>query len=388
MANLLDYLQWRGDIPFSFDPFNEVDQLILCILAYLSYRRFPSLATVDASRATPLRTLAPLMRSEDEQLGLSQLEYLPLMRAAAAAPRFADVGVFGYVTEYSVAEEKQFDAVSFLLPDKTIFCAFMGTDTTIVGWKEDLNMSFLDTVPAQRRAVEYVERIAAANRGKLRIGGHSKGGNLALYGAMNVSPRVQRRILDVYNNDGPGFRVAPWQSEGYLRIKDRLHSFVPAESIVGVLLEQVPTYAVVDSREKFLLQHEPMSWLVEQNRLKTLSARSPLGQFTEHLVDQWVDDMDLKERREMVEGLYEVLCDNGRNATLEEVWQRGGDVLRHYREKTEQREAIDRGVDKLKRLWKTELQRLAERELKDARQGLMDTGEALRRRLLNKKQKR
>lgn len=385
---VMEYLRWRGDLSFAVDPFNEVDQLILCILAYLSYRRFPSLATVDGAHATPLHTLAPLMRLEDEQQGLSQLEYLPLLRAAAESRRFADVGVFGYVSEYDREEEKQFDALSFLLPDRSIFCAFMGTDTTIVGWKEDLNMSFLDTVPAQRRAAEYVEAIAAANRGKIRIGGHSKGGNLALYAALHVSGRVQRRIEDVYNNDGPGFAAAPWESAPYLSMKERIHTFVPAESIVGTLLEQVPDYAVVGSHEKFLLQHEPMSWQVEQNHLKRLSQRSKLGQLMDRISEQWVASMSLQERREFADGLYEVLCDGGSNTTLEEVWQRGGDVLRHYREKSEQRESIRAGSDKLKALWKAELHRIAEQELKETRQGLKDTGEALRKRLLDKKQKR
>ncbi len=384
---VMEYLRWRGDLSFDADPFNEVDQLILCTLAYLSYRRFPSLTTVDANHATPLRTLASLMRPEDEQQGLSQLEYLPLLRAAAASPRFADIGVFGYVSEYDKGEEKQFDAISFLLPDRSIFCAFMGTDTTIVGWKEDLNMSFLDSVPAQRRAVGYVEAIAAANRGKLRMGGHSKGGNLALYAALYVSPRVQRRILDVYNNDGPGFRTAPWESEEYLRMKERIHTFIPAESIVGTLLEQVEDYEVVGSYEKFLLQHEPLSWQVEQNHLKRLPQRSKLGQLMDRMTDQWVASMNPQERREFSDGLYEVLCDGGRNATLEEVWQRGGDVLRRYREKSEQREAIRAGYDKLKALWKTELHRIAEQELKETRQGLKDTGDVLRKRLLSKKKK-
>ena len=272
--NVMEYLRWRGDLSFDADPFNEVDQLILCILAYLNYRRFPSLSTVDASRATPLRTLAPLLRDEDEQQGLSQLAYLPLLRATAASHRFGDAGVFAYVAEYDTEAQKQFQAVSFLLPDQTVFCAFMGTDTTLVGWKEDLNMSFLDAVPAQRRAAEYVETIAAANHGSLRIGGHSKGGNLALYAALCVSQSVQKRIVDVYNNDGPGFAVAPWESECYLRIKERIHTFVPAESVVGMLLEQPVHCTVVASYEKLLLQHEPMSWLVMQNLLKALPQRS------------------------------------------------------------------------------------------------------------------
>lgn len=385
---VMDYLRWRGDLTFTADPFNEVDQLILCIIAYLNFRRFPSLKTMKAAEATPLHTLAPLMRSEDEQQGLSQLEYLPLLRAAANSRRFGDVGIFGYVTEHDIPEEKQFDAVSFVLPDKTIFCAFMGTDLSIIGWKEDLNLSFLDTVPAQRRAVEYVEAIAAANRSRLlRIGGHSKGGNLALYAALNASQRLQRRILAVYNNDGPGFAASPWEGEGYLSMAERIHSYIPAESIVGVLLEQQENYTVVHSDQHFLLQHEPMSWSVMGNRFVSLPQRSPLGQLSERLVKAWVTELSIDERRAFVDALYELLHHDGRYTTLEEVWQHGGELLRHYRESEAEKTAIHTAIDRFTSLWKEEMKRHAEKEMKEVRQGMKETADALRRRLLEKKKK-
>ena len=382
---VMDYLRWRGDLTMAADPFNEVDQLILCILAYLNFRRFPSLKTLHAAEAAPLRTLAPLLREEDEQQGLSQLEYLPLLRAAATSRRFADVGIFAYVTERDLVEEKQFDAVSFALPDKTVFCAFMGTDTSLVGWKEDLNLSFLDVIPAQRRAMEYVQEVADANRGNLRIGGHSKGGNLALYAALHVPPPVQKRILVVYNNDGPGFAAAPWQGESYRSMAERIYTFVPAESIVGVLLAQEEKYAVVSSDQHFLLQHEPMSWSVMGNRFVTLKERSRLGQISERLVDAWVTELSSEERRAFCEALYELLRHDGRYTTLEEIWQHGGELLRHYRESEAEKTAIHIAADRFKALWKEEMKRHAEQELKEVRQGLKEAADALRRRLLKKR---
>lgn len=384
---VMDYLRWRGDLSMTADPFNEVDQLILCILAYLNYRRFTSLTTMSTASATPLHTLSPLLRPEDEQQGLSQLEYLPLLRAAAASPRFRDVGVFGYVTEHDAARETQFDAVSFVLPDKTIFCAFMGTDTSIAGWKEDLNLSFLNVVPAQRKAVEYVEAVAAANRGKLRLGGHSKGGHLALYAALYAPVRVQRRIVAAYNNDGPGFRVAPWQGERYCRMAERIHTFIPAESIVGVLLEQVENYTVVSSHERFLMQHEPLSWEVEQNRLKALPQRTQLGQLSQRMTAAWLAELSVQERQDFSDALYDILCCEGRFTTLEEVWQNGGEVLRRYRESGEQKAAINAALDQLKDLWRAEIHRHAEQEMLSVRQGLKETADSLRRRLLSKKKK-
>lgn len=385
---VMDYLRWRGDLTFAADPFNEVDQLIFCIIAYLNFRRFPSLTTVKAGEATSLRTLAPLMRSEDEQQGLSQLEYLPLLRAAAESHRFGEVGIFGYVTEKDISEEKQFDAVTFRLPDGSLFCAFMGTDTSIIGWKEDLNLSHLPAVPAQRRAVAYVEAIAAANRGRLlRLGGHSKGGNLAMYAALNVSPRAQKRIAAAYNNDGPGFAVSPWKEERYLPMAERIHSYIPAESIVGVLLQQQENYTVVHSDQHFLLQHEPMSWSVLGNRFVTLPQRSQLGQISERLADKWVEELSLTERRAFCDALYELLSNGGQYATLEEVWQHGGELLRRYHDSKEEKSAIHAAADRFTLLWKEEMKRHAEKELKEARQGMKETADALRRRLLEKKKK-
>lgn len=385
---VMDYLRWRGDLTFAADPFNEVDQLILCIIAYLNFRRFPSLTTVKAGEATSLRTLAPLLRSEDEQQGLSQLEYLPLLRTAAQSRRFGEVGIFGYVTEKDISEEKQFDAVTFRLPDGSLFCAFMGTDTSIIGWKEDLNLSHLSSVPAQRRAVEYVEAIAASNRGRLlRLGGHSKGGNLAMYAALNVSPRVQKRIAAAYNNDGPGFVVSPWKEERNLPMAARIHSYIPAESIVGVLLQQQENYTVVHSDQHFLLQHEPMSWSVMGNRFVTLPQRSQLGQLSERLADKWVEELSLTERLAFSDALYELLSNGGQYATLEEVWQHGGELLRRYHDSKEEKTAIHAAADRFTLLWKEEMKRHAEKELKEARQGMKETAEALRRRLLEKKKK-
>ena len=37
MANLMDYLDWRGDLTFEQAPFNEVDNLILAQLVYVEF---------------------------------------------------------------------------------------------------------------------------------------------------------------------------------------------------------------------------------------------------------------------------------------------------------------------------------------------------------------
>jgi hypothetical protein len=157
-------------------------------------------------------------------------------------------------------EEIQFAALTFLLPDGTAFLAFRGTDYSLVGWKEDFNMSFADSIPAQREALRYTREFADSYPLLLRLGGHSKGGNVAVYAAAKIEEAVQARILAVYNNDGPGFTDCLMGDPGYMAMVPKIHTYIPQSSIIGMLLEHEEPYTVVKSSLFSLLQHECYSW--------------------------------------------------------------------------------------------------------------------------------
>ncbi len=319
-GTVMDYLRWRGDLPFTRDAFNEVDDLVLCIISYINFRRFDDLKTTDPARAVALPEVAARLTEEDEQLGLSELDYIPLMRLAAETERFREVRMFGFTHEYDEVKEMQFDAVSYLLPDDTLLVSFMGTDTSLVGWKEDFNMSYLSAVPAQLRAAAYTEEIAAAcpDRG-LRIGGHSKGGNLAAWAAIHISAPLQDRLLAAYNNDGPGFSHDMVDSAAYRRVADKLHTYIPESSIVGILLEHAEDYAVIDSSNRSIMQHEPMSWNVEGPRFVHLGQRSPMGKVSDDLLRQWIGSMTPQEREQFTDALFDILSMSGKTRTLEDL---------------------------------------------------------------------
>lgn len=317
-TTVADYLTWRGDIPFSVDPFNEVDNLVLCIISYINFRRFPELLTRNPREAVSLRDICQKLTQEDEQLGLSQLSYIPVAQQAAQTERFAGTRMFAF--EDRSDQETQFAAVSFLLPDKSVFVAFRGTDTSLVGWKEDFNMSYLSAVPAQIRAAAYTEEIAAAcpDRG-LRIGGHSKGGNLAAWAAIHIPAPLQDRLLAAYNNDGPGFSHDMVDSAAYRRVADKLHTYIPESSIVGILLEHAEDYAVIDSSNRSIMQHEPMSWNVEGPRFVHLGQRSPMGKVSDDLLRQWIGSMTPQEREQFTDALFDILSMSGKTRTLEDL---------------------------------------------------------------------
>lgn len=320
-GTVMDYLRWRGDLTFAQDGFNEVDDLVLCIISYLNFRRFDDLRTTDPARAVALPDVAARLTEEDEQLGLSELDYIPLMRLAAETERFRDVRMFGFTHEWDEAKEMQFDAVSYLLPDDTLLVSFMGTDTSLVGWKEDFNMSFLTAVPAQERATAYtVEMAAACPDRKLRIAGHSKGGNLAAWAAIHIPAQLQeQRLLDAYNNDGPGFSHDMVDSDAYRRVADKLHTYIPESSIVGVLLEHAEDYAVIDSSNRSVMQHEPMSWSVLGPRFVHLGQRSQMGKLSDDVLRQWIGSMTPQEREQFSDALFDVLSLSGKARTLDDL---------------------------------------------------------------------
>ena len=383
-GTVMDYLRWRGDLTFAQDGFNEVDDLVLCIISYLNFRRFDDLRTTDPARAVALPDVAARLTEEDEQLGLSELDYIPLMRLAAETERFRDVRMFGFTHEWDEAKEMQFDAVSYLLPDDTLLVSFMGTDTSLVGWKEDFNMSFLTAVPAQERATAYtVEMAAACPDRKLRIAGHSKGGNLAAWAAIHIPAQLQeQRLLDAYNNDGPGFSHDMVDSDAYRRVANKLHTYIPESSIVGVLLEHAEDYAVIDSSNRSVMQHEPMSWSVLGPRFVHLGQRSQMGKLSDDVLRQWIGSMTPQEREQFSDALFDVLSLSGKARTLDDLrtggLAGGAALLKQYSGADEQDKKIIAEI--FRRLAvdvKEELKKAAGQGLKTAEKGLTGVKNAI-----------
>ncbi|MBQ4347238.1 MAG: DUF2974 domain-containing protein, partial [Firmicutes bacterium] len=98
---------------------------------------------------------------------------------------------------------------------------FRGTDHSLVGWKENFNMSYEDVVPSQRDAMYYLDKMAQEYKGNIRLGGHSKGGNLAIYAAAHCRVKVRERIFAIYNNDGPGINEHEVKNPDYIELEPK-----------------------------------------------------------------------------------------------------------------------------------------------------------------------
>jgi hypothetical protein len=169
-------------------------------------------------------------------------------------------------------------------------------------------MSYECPVPAQLRAMQYLRAVAAAHPlRRLFVGGHSKGGNLAMYAAVYSGEAIRPRIRRVFNNDGPGFCDNTVSSVEYLDIRDRISSYLPQSSIVGVLLEHDDNYKIVKSTAKGLFQHDPYSWEILGNDFLYTEERTAFGERTEAIIDHFINTLSPERRRRFGEALFTIL---------------------------------------------------------------------------------
>ena len=317
MGNLFDYLSWRGDLTFDRSPFRPVDGLILSALAYVHFG-----ALVPEGPDAPV----PLGRAAEGYLSLPPArrgrcrcgDDLRLLRALAEAPRFARLGLCRQADRFVPREETQFAALTVLLEDGSAFLAFRGTDGTLVGWKEDFNLSFLDVVPAQLEAADYVQTFAAGFSGPLRLGGHSKGGNLAVAGAALAGMKARDQIRSVWSFDGPGLNAYLLARPGYSELLTRIRSFVPKSSVVGLLLAHEEPYTVVDSDQDGLFQHDPYSWQVQGPGFVRLEEVDPGSRLIDRTLKNWLAGLTNAQREAVADTLYELLS-SGDATTVKEA---------------------------------------------------------------------
>ncbi|WP_352400188.1 Mbeg1-like protein [Anaerotignum sp.] len=305
MTNVFDYLLWRGDLTLEQSPFQDVDGLILTCL---SYHFFTEVMEQYGATPVPIEVLAQRVKDlPQEKLRMRDPQDVVLLQLMGKSLRFKNMEVCFYVDRVDLEKEAQFSAITILLGDGTFFIAYRGTDLTLIGWKEDFNMSFLDFVPAQIAAAAYLLYVATNLTGNMRIGGHSKGGNLAVFASAVAPSKVKDRILCIYNHDGPGFQEGMLRFQGYKEIVPKIYSFVPQSSIIGMLMSRQGGYTVVKSGEKGLLQHDPYSWEVSGKDFVRLESVSIESKFWDKTLKSWLKSLTPEKREKFVDALFELL---------------------------------------------------------------------------------
>lgn len=322
MGNIMDYISWRGDLTFAQSPFNEVDNLILACFSYVNLDRIPAVTRQKGIELKKLvKEFKKLHTIKELEADKSFIRLAPFMIfEMAESVRFGNCVIRNYVNEIVTEAEQQFSAVEIVLDDGTSYISFRGTDDTIIGWKEDFNLS-TGVVPAQKRAVEYMQRISDKASGMLRVGGHSKGGNLAIYGSV-MCKSVHDKILEIYSNDGPGFSKEFQESPETAEMMPKIIRIIPEYSIIGTLLEHEKQPIIVASTSRGLLQHDGFSWEVQGPGLVRRDSLNKMALRFIEILHKWIDGMDMEQKRLLIEDLFATLQASGYE-NLSEV-QSGG----------------------------------------------------------------
>ncbi len=315
MANINDYLKWRGDIKISKEsPFNEIDSMILARFSYLLFDRIPM------KRVETIESISLKMKDFPNKDFLYNGDK-ELITNLGVSLRFKNLKVTDYKARSDVSTEEQFGAITIHLSSKELYISFLGTDKTINGWKEDFNMGFMENVPCQITGRNYTRKIATKYpHKKIRLGGHSKGGNVAIYAGLTSSRRIQRRIIKIYNYDGPGFGDNVFKTYGKKAIMSKIETYVPQDSIVGRVLEHYEKVTVVLSLEKGLFEHDIFSWQVFKDYLITVDKNTELSENIDKTITEWFYSTTVDQRKILVDIIFELFYAT-KATTFEEIVQ-------------------------------------------------------------------
>lgn len=316
MGNIMNYIEKYGKYTLMESCFNEVDNVILSQIAYIDFEGI--IPPPDSEEEVSVKDASILYFKKHSHAEIHQSKILfrfaPLvLEAMADSPRFRNASLFGYIDDCNTIEEKQFAALCIKLNDGTTYVSFRGTDNSITSWKEDFDMSY-KTIASQTAASIYLQNVMQYSTGDYLVGGHSKGGNLAVYAAAKIPSEDKKHIISVYNNDGPGFSKDFLESKEYLEIKNKVKRITPEYSVVGMLFEHDDRQTVVSSNEsKALLQHDLLTWRVNGNHFNHKEELCKNSQLLSKALNQWIEKMGDEKRKAFTECLFGALEEKGVN---------------------------------------------------------------------------
>ncbi len=310
MSTIFDYLKEVTDDSIYDRPFNELDVLALTELTYLPFGHI-----VPQGDTTNIEVrLSDAMELIDRTTNfIVKDQHLHLVDELASSKRFKNIKLLNYVDEYDPDVQKQFAAMTYRLTMDVYLVVFRGTDDTLIGWKEDFHMTYMDHVPAQRRAASYLQNVMKEfPKGRFLVAGHSKGGNLAAYACSYLPDSLFERVDAIYSYDAPGLNKAIIETQGYQRTSPKINRFVPQGSIVGMMLE-VPEPATIVKSRAFggFVQHDAFTWETMDLSFVTVTETSPDSQQTDLTLKQWVRETSADERKKFFDTFFGIFLDAG-----------------------------------------------------------------------------
>lgn len=323
MKNMIYYMKKFGNRSLDEMTFNEVDSLILCQLSYLNFENLvPTLDDNDH-----YINFQDLINEDLLIIKLCEGTLDPklnrrLLKLIRKKERFKKMKINYFVKKFNPRVSKQFCASTFIF-DCFAHITFQGTDPSIIGWKEDFEISCLEKIPAQEEAVNYLNKVCSVYHGPIYVGGHSKGGNLAYYSVLNCSPINRERIIKVYNHDGPGFKTDDlFKTDAYNELKSRMIKIVPQDTIVGLLMNHNDCHEVVECYGKSIIQHNAYTWKINNiGHLSFIESKSIRYKVFAKASKEWMDNISDEERKRFIDNFFTLIGANGNVGVI--------DVIKH-----------------------------------------------------------
>lgn len=301
--NLFSYIDKYGCYSFDEVSFNELDNAVFAALSYVNFE-----GIVSPNRYNPITIKNAgdryfLLNPMKKKSMIAVKNAVKMLRVIKDTRRYGEMHLYNYI--YETGDEEQFSALTIEINPKLVYVSFEGTDHLVSGWKEDFMMTYTFPIASQRRAIDYVNKHFFFRRKELILGGHSKGGNLAMVASMYANFWVRDKIIKIYNNDGPGLLKEQIESKFYLNIKHKLVHIIPNYSVVGLLLLHDDNYKVVRSSRKGLLSHDIFTWVVQDQSFMV----AELDPFSKALDDEiviWLNKYSCEERERFVLALFDI----------------------------------------------------------------------------------
>lgn len=305
MYNIFDYLIWRGDISIdSSNVLNEIDSLILSRFSYFPFYK------IDFKEGKVFDILKRFENLNDEDF--VNVQDKELIKLLINSNRFNNLFITNYERIYDESSTSQFCAVTILIPNDEIYISFIGTDLTIYGWKEDLKMSFMDNVSSQILGKKYLEKTANLYKDKkIRIGGFSKGGNISIYSSITTSCDIKKRIIKVYNYDGPGFSQEFLNKYNDEDIISKISTYIPEDSIIGRLLNHKEEVKIIESLEKHIYQHNIYTWSVLTNDFVYKNETTKFSDDIKKTIDNSLLNTTIEQRKIAIDAIFDIFTLNG-----------------------------------------------------------------------------
>lgn len=307
MSSIVEYSLMNAHKDFNALPFSKVDGLIFAQLAYLDYDEFVpdkqlfarGLTFAKIAEQEGFENLFPLERTARKNL--------LLFNSMAYSKRYGKIRINYHENVFDPQNAVQFSATTFLFPNGDACVSFRGTDSTITGWRENFDMLYNDTVPAQILSAKYLNKVAGKIKGKITVVGHSKGGNLAIYAGVMCSEKTKEKIVEIQSFDSPGFTEDFVSSDKYLEMESKIAKFVPEESMIGMLLNDTDTYRIVKSEGEGIHQHDPFLWIIEDNDFVTGEKINAKAKFVNSTFKEWVGNFTPEQRELFVDGMFNII---------------------------------------------------------------------------------